>query len=63
MMQLALIKTQGRALVPLNEANKALLDKKRIGTQKQTLLEFANGFLDVVANQRASLDVEKRFET
>ncbi|OEF57938.1 DUF1367 family protein [Enterovibrio norvegicus] len=117
-MQLALIKTQGGALVPLTEADKALLDKKRIGTvleahfkvtrnpkfhrkyfallnlgfdywspkggavspqernlltrfaieiskwggEKQTLLELANGFLDVVANKRASLDVEKSFE-
>ncbi|MEZ8081899.1 hypothetical protein [Enterovibrio norvegicus] len=50
-----------RGAGPIKRANKALLDKKRIGTQKQTLLELASGFLDVVANQRASLVVEKRF--
>ncbi|MDF2185883.1 DUF1367 family protein [Grimontia hollisae] len=31
-MQLALIKTQGGALAPLTDADKELLDKKRIGT-------------------------------
>ncbi|OEE65887.1 hypothetical protein A1OO_08750 [Enterovibrio norvegicus FF-33] len=117
-MQLALVKTQGGVLVPLTEADKALLDKKRIGTvleahfkvtrnpkfhrkyfallnlgfdywnpkggtvspqernllsrfagelakwggEQQTLQDLANGFLDVMAQKRASLEVEKSFE-
>ncbi|MEI8611998.1 hypothetical protein P4S70_25310 [Enterovibrio sp. Hal110] len=50
-----------RGAGPIKRANKALLDIKRIGTQKQTLLELANGFLDVVASQRAPLAVDKSF--